>query len=59
MEANATHRALVVLETLVDRPCLVVPQLDRPIVQRGRQQRKLGMERNALDPVRLGLKLRH
>ena len=53
MERNSTNRPLMVLEALIDRTGLIVPQMDRAIVQRRSKERELLVKSNAFHSIRL------
>ena len=55
MEVNATHGTVVVIEPIDESSHTVVPQLDHPTVQAGKNPWPLGVERQALYAVRLSL----
>lgn len=56
VEVHAAHWAVVLIEAIDERAHAVVPQLDHPAVQRRQDPWALGVERQALDAVRLGLR---
>lgn len=55
MEVNAAHGPVVFIEPIDESSHAVVPQLDHTRMQRGEDPWALGVERQALDAVRLGL----
>jgi hypothetical protein len=56
VEVDAANGAVVLVEAVYQGTHAVVPQLDHPRVQRGEDPWALGVERQPLDPVRLGLR---
>lgn len=58
MEMDAAHGTVVLIEPIDEGSHAVVPQLDHPAVKAGKNPWPLGVERQALDAVRLGLQKR-
>ena len=57
VEVYASNGAFMFLQAVIYRAHLVVPQLNTAIVKSRCQERQPGVEGDAFDPIRLGLKL--
>ena len=57
MEVHAAHGSIVFIEAIYESSHAIVPQLDHARVQRSQDPWSLGVERQSLDAVRLGLQM--